>query len=66
MRRLGLSTETETAKTGDVVHFVVDEEGDIGVTFFNGVLTIIKYKEHSIWYFFKKHEDAPRLFRGGY
>jgi len=39
--------------------WVTDNDGDVGLQIF-GVLTIIKYKEHAIFEWFKRYPDAGR------
>ena len=42
------------------IRWIVDEDGDIGLSFFN-IVTFIKYKEGVIVDWFKRYENAPRL-----
>lgn len=39
--------------------WIKDESGDIGITLF-GIVTLLKYKEMTIIYWFKKFEPAGR------
>lgn len=45
------------------LRFVKDDDGDIGVMILNGLITVVKYKESTIWYFFQrpsKYQDADK------
>lgn len=41
------------------MRWIVDNEDDIGLTFWN-IITFVKYKEHTLIHFFKKFRDAPK------
>ena len=41
------------------MRWVIDEDGDIGITFWN-ILTLIKYKHSITTRYFVKLPDAPR------
>lgn len=43
-----------------IIRFIQDEDGDIGVTLLSGLVSIIKYKDMTIWYFFKSYPDAEK------
>lgn len=40
------------------MRWIIDEDGDIGLTFWN-IITFIKYKERVIISWFKRYETAP-------
>ena len=41
------------------MRWIVDEDGDIGLTFW-GVVTFVKYKHSVIVDWFKRYPDAPK------
>ena len=44
------------------MRWIVDEDGDIGISFYN-ILTLIKYKDSTIVIWFKKYPTAPKHLR---
>jgi hypothetical protein len=40
-------------------YWVVDSGGDIGLRI-AGIVTLVKYKEHTVFYWFKHFERAPK------
>jgi hypothetical protein len=42
------------------VRFICDEDGDIGVSFLGNVITVIKYKDTWITYWFRSYKDAGK------
>lgn len=45
------------------MRFVMDSDGDIGLTFWN-IVTFIKYKNSVLVYWFRCFETAPKHVRG--
>jgi len=41
------------------MRWIVDEEGDIGITFFN-IITLVKYKHQIMVRWFKKFQNASK------
>ncbi len=41
------------------MRWIIDSEGDIGLSFW-GIITFIKYKDSTIIYWFKRFRTAPR------
>lgn len=41
------------------MRWIIDTDGDIGITFWN-ILTLVKYKDSVIVYWFKKFNNAPK------
>lgn len=52
----------EYKMTHAAFRWVMDEDGDIGIEIFR-LVTLLKYKEHTIIKFGKKYENAPKYIR---
>lgn len=45
------------------MRWIVDEEGALGLSFWN-IVTFVKYKHSVIRYWFTKFPDAPKYYAG--
>jgi hypothetical protein len=43
--------------------WIVDEDKDVGLELFWGLVTLVKYKDHTITYWFRRFTDAPKYVR---
>lgn len=44
--------------------WIVDVDGDVGLTLCGGLVTFVKYKEHTIVYWWKKFSDEAGKHQG--
>lgn len=54
-----LATEQVSANRRDEMKWIIDEDGDIGLTFW-GVVTFIKYKHSVLVEWFTNYPEAPK------
>lgn len=43
------------------MRWIVDDDGDIGITFWN-ICSLVKYKNSVVVFWFKKFEPAPKYY----